>query len=161
MKNGKKIAVLLAVVIGLAGAPAAARWGHGSIVCGMGPGFPGLKMVMALDLSDDQRDEIRSIIEKYRAEGQTMREQFASAREDMAAAMLADTLDEAAVRSRFQAIAPLMEEAAVLAARVISEVKPVLTAEQIQLLKEMRTGCAGRGDRSRWCPRKKAADGQP
>lgn len=92
---------------------------------------------MDLDLSDTQRDEIRTIVKKYRAEGKEIREDLASAKENMAAVMFADPLDEAAVRSQFQSIVPQMEDLAVLGARIISEVKTVLTPDQIELMKEM------------------------
>ena len=130
--------MLFTVVIGLAlTSTANAQFGHGRMMCGKGPGLPGLRMVMDLDLSDTQRDEIRTIVKKYRAEGKEIREDLASAKENMAAVMFADPLDEAAVRSQFQSIVPQMEDLAVLGARIISEVKTVLTPDQIEMMKEM------------------------
>ncbi|MBW1866954.1 MAG: Spy/CpxP family protein refolding chaperone [Deltaproteobacteria bacterium] len=162
MKIGKKFAIILAVVIGLAGASAAnAHFCQGPMKHGMGQGFPGLRMVMALDLSDTQRDEIRNIIKKYRAEGQDMRKQLASAREKITAVMFADQLDEEAVRSRIQEIAPLMEDLAVLGARIISEVKTVLTADQIDMLKDMRAECTEKRGRFRKSHPEYAVDNLP
>ncbi len=150
MKIGKKFAIISTVVIGLAGASAAsAHFCKGPMKHGMGQGFPGLRMVMALDLSDIQRDEIRGIIKKYRTEGQQIRDQFALAREKIAAIIFADQLDEATVRNQFQEIAPLMEDLAVLGGRVIMEIKTVLTADQIDLLKEIRAEHNEKRDRFR------------
>ena len=152
MNLSKKFAMVLTVVIGLAlTSTANAQFGHGRMAGCMGPGFPGLKMVMHLDLSDTQRDEIRSIVKKYRTEGKEIREELASARENMAAITFADPLDEAAVRSQFQALAPQMEELAVLGARIISEVKTVLTPDQIALMNEMRSERMGKQGRFRRC----------
>jgi Spy/CpxP family protein refolding chaperone len=152
MNLSKKFAMVLTIVIGLAlTSTANAQFGHGRMAGGMGPGFPGLKMVMHLDLSDAQRDEIRTIIKKYRAEGQEIREDLASVRENMASVMFADQLDEAAVRSQFKVLAPQMEDLAVLGARIISEVKTVLTPDQIETMKEMRSERMGKQRRFRKC----------
>ena len=152
MNLSKKFAMVLTIVIGLAlTSTANAQFGHGRMMGGMGPGFPGLRMVMDLDLSDAQRDEIRTTVKKYRAEGKEIREDLASARENMAAVMFADQLDEDSVRNQFNLLAPQMEELAVLGARIISEVKTVLTPDQIALMKEMRAERMGKQGRFRKC----------
>jgi len=152
MNFSKKFAMVLTVVIGLAlTSTANAQFGHGRMMCGKGPGFPGLRMVMDLDLSDTQRDEIRTIVKKYRAEGKEIREDLASARENMAAVMFADPLDEAAVRNQFQSVVPQMENLAVFGARIISEVKTVLTPDQLEAMKGMQAERTGKQGRFRKC----------
>jgi Spy/CpxP family protein refolding chaperone len=152
MNLSKKFAMVLTIVIGLAlTSTANAQCGRGRMAGCMGPGFPGLRMVMDLDLSDAQRDEIRTIVKKYRSEGKAIREDLASTRENMAAVMFADQSDEAAVRSQFRALAPQMEDLAVLGARIISEVKTVLTPNQIETMKEMRAERMGKQERFRRC----------
>jgi periplasmic protein CpxP/Spy len=91
-----------------------------------------------IQLTDSQRQQVRSIMESHRAEFQAVAAKVLDARRDFAEAIEADTLDEAAIRARSTAMAAAMAEEAILQARVRSEVRALLSAEQLEQLKQRR-----------------------
>jgi hypothetical protein len=50
-----------------------------------------------------------------------------------------EPFDEEKVRQAFQQISPLLEEAIVLKAKLMAEIKPVLNPDQLALLKQRRS----------------------
>jgi periplasmic protein CpxP/Spy len=116
---------------------------------GMRGGFHGLRQ---LDLSDEQRQEVRRIMELHKAERQAIGERLREARRAQSEAVMAVPVDESAVRARSADLAKVESDAAVLRARMHSEVYNVLTPEQQEKAKALRAEREARGaqHRERW-----------
>lgn len=109
-----------------------ARGGHGE-----GGGMH-LKMLWDLDLSTEQKAAIGHLLPAYREEKEALMEQRRAARETMRTLMRADTLDENGIREASRAMAPIMEEMAVLRAHFVFDLKEILSPEQVQQLQKRR-----------------------
>ena len=116
--------------MGVGGPPAGGMRGPGGP---MGHGGPGFRQ---LDLSDDQKAQVKSIMESHQAEFKAVGEKMRAAREGMQALIEADTLDESAVRAKSVEVAAAEADAAILGAKVRTQTMQVLTAEQLTKLKE-------------------------
>lgn len=126
---------------------------------GRGPGFGGpgrgpgggLFGIPPVDLTDDQKQQVKSIVDSHREEMQQVGEKMRTAREGMQALLDADTLDENAVRAKAAEVANAEADAAILQAKVRAQIFQILTPEQQQKAKEMRErrpmGPRGRGRR--------------
>jgi Spy/CpxP family protein refolding chaperone len=121
-----------------------ARGGHG----GPGGGMH-LKMLWDLDLSTEQKAAIGQMLPAYREEKDALRDKMHTARETMRTLMTADALDEDAVREASRAMAPIMEDMAVLRARFVFDLKDILSPEQVQQMQKRREGAMGRGHKHR------------
>ncbi len=99
-----------------------------------GPGGRGGAMGLPLgrlDLSEAQRDQVRTIHESHQAELEAVGARMREARLALATAMTADVFDEGGIRSRFAELAIVEADQAVLQARIRSDVfHQVLTDEQ-------------------------------
>ena len=104
---------------------------------GFGGGF--LKGVLQLDLTDAQKHDIAVILKKNREEGKAKRADFREAMINLKSVAIADGSNETAVRDAYKAVAAAGEEMAVFKAKVGSELKSVLTPEQVQTIEEKRT----------------------
>ena len=118
-----------------------ARGGHGG-------GRP-LKMLWELDLYQEQKTAIRELLPAYREEKDALREKMHAALETMHTLMTADALDEDGIRKAARAMAPLMEEKAVLRAHFLFDLKDVLTPEQVMQLQARREGAMERRHHNR------------
>ena len=112
--------------------PAGMRGPGGPMGMGIGPGF------RELDLSDDQKAQIKAIAESHQAEFKAVGDKMRAAREGMRALIEAETLDEAAVRAKSIEVAAAEADAAILNAKVRTQSLQVLTSEQLTKLKELR-----------------------
>ena len=108
-----------------------------------------LKMLWDLDLSTEQKAAIGNLLPTYREEKEALREKRQAARETMRTLMTADALDENGVREASRAMAPIMEEMAVLRARFVFDLKDILSPEQVQRLQERREGAKDRRHKHR------------
>jgi protein CpxP len=115
------------------------RGRHGRLGPG-GPGGPGpdLLGLRGIELTDAQREQVRSIMESHQAEFQQVHQKVREAHRTLAEATNADTIDEAAIRTRSAAVATAMADEAILRGKVRAEVFAILTAEQQQQLRERR-----------------------
>jgi len=99
-----------------------------------GPGGPGGAIglpVRELNLTDAQQDQIRDIVQHHRDEMRTAQQQLREAREEQRKAIEAVPFDEGAIRAiTTQKLAQAEADAAILQARVHSEVWNVLTPDQ-------------------------------
>jgi len=141
MKLNKALVGVLFLTIIFTGAVAveAGRSGHHHRAKGiMGPGLHGLKTMIQLDLSDSQKLEIMSIIEKYDNERANLKESLREARKDLTSVMQAEQADENQIRSALRRAAPIKEELFVMRVKMMAELKKVLTAEQLQLLEHTK-----------------------
>lgn len=99
---------------------------------GFGPGF------RELDLTDDQKAQLKSIAESHRDEFRAAGEKSRAAHDGMRALVEADSINESAIRAKSAEIAAAEAEVMILNAKVRQESMQVLTSEQQQKLKELR-----------------------
>jgi periplasmic protein CpxP/Spy len=112
--------------------PGGMRGPGGPMGMGIGAGF------RELDLTDDQKAQIKSIAQSHQAEFKAVGEKMHAAREGMRALIEADTLDESAVRAKSVEVAAAEADSAILNAKVRAQTLQVLTSEQLAKLKELR-----------------------
>jgi protein CpxP len=108
---------------------------------GFGPGF------RQLDLTDDQRAQLKSIAQSHRDEFRAAGEKARAAHDGMQALLDADTIDEAAIRAKSAEIANAEADVMILNAKVRKESMQVLTSEQLAKLKALRDAHPGPGGR--------------
>ncbi len=102
-----------------------------------GPGVAGREF-RNLNLSDDQRAQLRKIREARQAEFKAARDKVRTARQGMRPLLEADTINEGAIRARSQEVAAAEAELTILNAKLRKESMQILTAEQLAKLKERR-----------------------
>lgn len=100
-------------------------------------GGPGMEF-RGLDLTDDQRAQLRKIREARQNEFKAAGEKLRAAREGMRQLMDADSINESAIRAKAAEVAAAEAEMAILSARVRQESLQILTSEQQAKLKEFR-----------------------
>jgi len=105
--------------------------------------FGGLGRLMHLDLTDLQKKQVYDIINKYRDDQKEARKNIMEARQQMESLAFSESFNENDFREAYQQRASIMEDLAVIKAKTFSEIKNVLTPEQIASLKE-RTGKKGK-----------------
>lgn len=105
---------------------------------GKNRGPMGFHFLKRLDLTQEQRAQVRDIISAHREEMRSHADALAAARETLMETMEAESLDESAVREAHRALAGVKEEMAVLRARMFHEIKGILTPEQNARLVQMR-----------------------
>jgi periplasmic protein CpxP/Spy len=89
-----------------------------------------------LNLTDEQKQQVKSIFEGHKADFQALADRARPARQAMADAIASG--DEAAVRQRSTEMGAVQTERAVLAAKVRNEVFKILTPEQQQKAQALR-----------------------
>ena len=92
-----------------------------------------------LGLSDDQKDQIRGILKSHATEIETQLEASQTGRTALREAMGAQPLDESRIRQQALALGEVRADGAVLRARIRSEIWPVLTTEQQEKAKQLRS----------------------
>ena len=122
----------------------------------MGPGGPGFRggpggpfgmgafALRGLDLTDAQRDQVKAIMESHRDEQRAIGDRMQAARKALHEAIAADSFDEAAIRAKAADIGAVEADAAVLQAKIKSEVVAILTPEQLKKAKELRSDMENR-----------------
>jgi protein CpxP len=106
---------------------------------GFGPGF------RELDLSEDQRAQLKSIAESHRDEFRAAGEKARVAHDAMQALVENETIDEAAIRAKAADVATAEADVMILNAKVRKESLAILTSEQQAKLKEMQANRPGPG----------------
>ena len=97
-----------------------------------------------LALTDTQREQVRTTIAAHKAEFDAVRGRMHTARTALQDAVTADAFDEAGVRQKSVDMAAVEADAAVLRAKVHSEVWALLTPEQQQKARELKAQRAER-----------------
>lgn len=132
---------------GMGGPPAGGMRGPGGPMGPMGMGIgPGFR---ELDLTDEQKAQVKSIVDSHQAEFKAVGEKMHTAREGMQALIEADTLDEAAVRAKSVEVAAAEADAAILGAKIRTQTLQVLTSEQLAKLKEQQAARQGQPRKQR------------
>jgi len=150
--------LVVALVAGLGAALAASAQPFGP----GGPGGPGGQAgpflralrggLATVDLSDEQKDKIRGILEAKKEAGAALAQKLRTDGKVLRDLANAATPDPTAVGKAFLTLKEDREAAKRMAEGVLADVKAVLTAEQatkldgyLAALKQMRRGRAGRG----------------
>lgn len=104
------------------------------------------RIARALDLSDDQKSQIKSILKAHASEIETQIKASASARRGVHDAVLAQPPDEAAIRAAAQKFGQVHADGAVLFAKIRTEIQPILTEEQRAKIQKFRERMRNRAD---------------
>ena len=99
-----------------------------------------MERLAALNLSDAQKHDIAVALKTHREDVRNTLKYYTAARKNLFEAIHRDTLDEQAVRDASRVVAMYEEELSVVRARLTADIKPILTPEQRQTLKETREG---------------------
>lgn len=87
-------------------------------------------MLSQLELSDQQRADVKEIVKGQRPVLQPLREQAATARRELFGAVHASSLDEKGIRSASDRLAKAQTALAIERARTIAQVRELLSPEQ-------------------------------
>lgn len=109
---------------------------RGNVERGFEGSATGGEMLEQLDLSEEQRQQIAEIQEKYAPEIQQNQEELRSAYEELREMMVGNTSDEV-IRQQHQEIGLMRQDLADLRLEGLLEVREVLTLEQRQELADM------------------------
>ncbi len=117
--------------------PVAARGPHegGGLFA---PSFKMARMARHLDLNDEQRVQVRAILDSARPEADRVAESMLENREAMKQLPQSGTFDEARVRENAERRGTLTADMTVLKARVHFQIHAILTPEQRERMQEMR-----------------------
>lgn len=138
-KNLKLTTFTILVIICLVAPHAGAKsFGPGNHFRNFGGGLAGLKTFIDLDLSETQKTEVLSIIDKYQDKRQSTRENLREARENLRNAMKSDQFNEDGLRTAYRQVSSIQEDMLVLRMQMKSELKALLTPEQLELLQEKK-----------------------
>ncbi len=121
--------------------PFAGRGGRGGPVGRMGgPGGPGGIGIPLnrLNLTDAQRDQVKSVVDSHGAELRPLAEKAMTTRRALEQAVTADAIDEGAIRAKAADVATVESDMAVARARVHADILQVLTPDQRAKLKELQ-----------------------
>jgi len=128
------LVVLLAMLAMLATAAVAQhrghRPGHGASRGHGGDAAPFARMLDRLDLSDEQREQVRQRIAERRQANQGLMQQMRERRQALTDAIHAEQFDDLAIRAAAASVAELEADIAVERALGLRDVLDVLTAEQ-------------------------------
>jgi len=89
-----------------------------------------------LNLTDEQRAELRGILSAHKAEFKPLAEEAVAHKRALRAAVMAEHPDEAAIRAEATALGSVMGDIAVAVAGIAGEARQVLTPEQMSLIDE-------------------------
>ena len=110
---------------------------------GMGPGGRGpmggmiLRGLAQLNLTADQKTQIKAIAESHKADRKALADRMIAARGALRDAITADKVDEAAIRAKAADVAAIDADAAVLDAQVHAQVFALLTPDQQAKAKQL------------------------
>lgn len=104
------------------------------------------RIARALDLTADQKSQIKAALKSHAAEIEAQMQASAAARRGLHDAVLADPTDESAILARAADLGRIQGDGAVLFSRIRAEVQPILTPDQRQKLQNFRQHAREHGD---------------
>jgi Spy/CpxP family protein refolding chaperone len=121
-------------VLGVAASQAVAANGEGGPLRRLFTGQIGrwLTLKSELNLTADQRQQIRAIVQSHRAEIAAVLKPLVEKRRALRAATTGPTVNESAIRAAAADLTQSVGDAAVLAAKIKLEVRRVMTPHQLQ-----------------------------
>jgi len=138
-KNVVTAAVAVLIIGAVAFAASAGPPGRGFGGRGMKGKLGGLQAFLDLNLAEAQQVQMREIIGKYENERERLRENVMEAGKNISTVLRSATFNEEEARKAFRKASAIREEIFVMRARMMAELKAVLTPEQQQNLKDRRT----------------------
>lgn len=140
MNLKKTLSFLVAgsMVVALVATAEGRSFGPGGKRRGMGGELGGLRTFLALKLSESQQAEMSDVITTYRKEMERMRTMVREAGKSLSAVLQAEPFDEEQARRAFRESTSIREEIFVLKAKMMAELKALLTPEQLELLKKQK-----------------------
>ena len=150
MKARNVLTVILAffLVLALAYSAQARAFGPGFNNGRTGRALDGMQTLLALKLTDAQQERMSSIIASYQEQRKNLWTQMREARRNIREVLNATSFDEAKARDAYQSASVIREEMFISRAKMIAEMKSVLTPEQLNQLKERRTRKFRRAEQS-------------
>jgi Spy/CpxP family protein refolding chaperone len=115
------------------GGPGGGRGGPGGPMAVLGP-----MMLQRLDLTSDQRDRVKQILDAHRDDQQAIGKRARAAHDALESAITGNTFDETLIRTRAADVAAVEADETVLRARIYAEVVQILTADQQAKLKTLQ-----------------------
>jgi Spy/CpxP family protein refolding chaperone len=157
MDRVRKIVVTAGIVALMSGAAVAlfAQAGPGRGAGPFGPGGPGGRGFAAgfalgqLDLSDAQKQQVRTIMQRHREQSQATMQRMQQAMQAQRAAINQVPVNEAAVRQAAAALAVVEADVAVEEARLHADIFNVLTVEQQEKAKRLEAQAQSRAQERR------------
>lgn len=140
------MAIALAISLAATAGAKPLRSGNPGGGPGMG-GIGGMRVLMNLDLSQDQKQAVYDILQKYADEQQATRNNLRSLKSEFLDFTALTTFNEEKIRQSFRELAPALEDAYVLRAQVHAEIMAVLTSDQLDELQEIRSERARRHEK--------------
>jgi protein CpxP len=101
-------------------------------------GALGPMMLGRLDLTSDQRDRVKQILNSHRDDQQAIGKRSMAAHDALESAMTSGAFDETLIRTRAADVAAVEADESVMRARIYAEVLQILTADQQAKLKTMQ-----------------------
>jgi Spy/CpxP family protein refolding chaperone len=101
-------------------------------------GHRGHRLAKALGLSKEQTEQVKAIFLKHRDGITPLRKEMLSERRELRNLIQSDKPDEAAIREQVKKIAATGGDLAVRRAKMVQEVRAVLTPEQIQKFRSLQ-----------------------
>lgn len=100
-----------------------------------------------LDLTRDQKRSLRELVRQHADDLRGAARDVGDARRALHEKVLADTPDEAAIRNASEKLGAAIGSTAVLTARLVGEIRPILTPAQRDLLQKVRSRWEERRER--------------
>ncbi len=97
-----------------------------------------MRLFKKLDLTQEQQELVDKVIDQYKGHRQALHEQIDAAKKNLHQTVRADQFDEQKIRTASQTLASSNEEIAVLMGNMFSDIRQILTPEQIEKMAEMR-----------------------
>ena len=122
----------------------------GGVLPGGGGGGPFghfSRIAKALDLTDDQKTQIKTVLRAHETEIETQLQAGSQARHSLYDAVQAQPLDEGLIRSRAAELGRVHGDGAVLLAKIRAEIDPILTDAQKAKIAAFHDRMGQRGDR--------------
>jgi Spy/CpxP family protein refolding chaperone len=94
--------------------------------------------MMELNLTEPQKGQIGEILKKYQAQQEDASKKMQEVRDTLEQVLTASEFNEANIRQACEQAAPAVQDIIVLKAKVMSEIRGVLTPDQIKILEETR-----------------------
>ena len=98
-----------------------------------------IRKLRHLDLSENQRDQVRTLVKDYRQNVKSLAKQLRPARKALAKSVMSSTFNETLIRERSANVAEAETEMAVLRGRIHNDFIQLLTPEQVKKSQELNT----------------------
>lgn len=114
---------------------------------GHGSAMKGMHLFHDLDLTDDQKKEVATIVTEYRKDLQPMVDRAIDDHDAIKDLFHEKTFDEAAVREQIREMHRQNEDLIVTFGKMLRDIRPVLTADQLQKIEKFHADPPGMGIR--------------